>query len=148
MKKYVIKCKKCNKQFYSETSKRQLCYHCRKKKRKKIPAIFNRELKHQVYERDKFVCIVCDKDLTNENKNPKVVFLDGNHNHTKLSNLAIMCDKCLRNYKKQRIMTTIHAKIKENERKLRNQPKKEVKPILPHLNELLARVDKNIEKLV
>jgi hypothetical protein len=95
-KPYLIKCKKCNVEFYSSTTYAKFCPECKKISigMKFYPKLYykNRQI---AFDRDEYKCQCCGCENGKLKTNTHVVHhIDGDTFNNSLSNLITLCTQC------------------------------------------------------
>lgn len=95
-KPYRIECKKCNVQFYSETTNKKLCIICMRisKGEDIYPRVFYKNRKI-VFERDEHCCQCCGCREDGQRTNGLIVHhIDCDKQNNSPSNLITLCGQC------------------------------------------------------
>ena len=140
--KYIRNCKRCGKEYESNSPHSWLCDKCKSKIKIKYLYKYHNVKRHEVQRRDRCVCTLCGKDLSN---GFKVAFLDGDRNNINLDNLATVCSQCLPHIHDNDNLDIISAKIKENNEELKKHQESEnnrKKPDLTNLHKLLNKLER------
>ena len=87
MKKYIVFCPRCKKNYTSEIQKNLVCNKCRKENKLYYPGWLN--IKKEVFTRDNNLCQICKRNI-------KILIhhIDGKKRNNRLDNLIVLCNQC------------------------------------------------------